>query len=93
MKIYVGNMPFSMGEDKLMDMFSQFGRVESVRVITDRQTNRPRGFAFVEMDETESARKAISSLSGQEVEGRKLEINEARPRENRGDKRGGGARW
>ena len=93
MKIYVGNMPFSMGEDKLMDMFSQFGRVESVKVITDRQTNRPRGFAFVEMDETESARRAISSLSGQEVEGRKLEINEARPRENRGEKRGGGARW
>jgi cold-inducible RNA-binding protein len=100
MKIYVGNMPFSMGEDALRDMFSKFGEVDSVNVITDRDTSRPRGFAFVEMEETEAARKAISALSGQEVDGRNLNVNEARPRENRGDggrrgggRRGGGGRW
>lgn len=95
MKIYVGNMPFSMGEDALSDMFSQFGEVESVNVITDRETNRPRGFAFVEMDDS-GGREAISSLAGKEVEGRALKVNEARPRENRGGSRhggGGGGRW
>ncbi len=93
MKIYVGNMPFSMGEDALNEMFSQYGQVESVNVITDRETNRPRGFAFVEMED-DGARQAISSLSGQEVEGRALKVNEARPRENRGPRGGGGGgRW
>ena len=88
-------MPFSMGEDALNEMFSQYGQVESVNVITDRETNRPRGFAFVEMED-DGARQAISSLSGQEVEGRALKVNEARPRENRGPRGGGGGgggRW
>ncbi|MDJ0763288.1 MAG: RNA-binding protein [Myxococcota bacterium] len=83
MKIYVGNMPFSMDENKTRELFTDFGDVDSVNVITDRQTGRPRGFAFVEMDD-EDARKAISSLNDREVEGRRLNVNEARPRENRG---------
>ena len=84
MTIYVGNMPFSMDGDALKNMFSKFGDVESVKIITDRETNRPRGFAFVEMREAGEARQAISALSGQEVEGRALNVTEAKPRENRG---------
>ncbi len=83
MKIYVGNMPFSMSESQTRDLFEEFGEVDSVNVITDRETGRPRGFAFVEMQD-DDARKAISALHEREVEGRKLNVNEARPRENRG---------
>ncbi len=86
MKIYVGNMPFSMDEGQTRSLFAEFGDVESVNVITDRETGRPRGFAFVEMQD-DDARKAISELHEREVEGRRLNVNEARPRENRG---GGG---
>jgi RNA recognition motif-containing protein len=86
MKIYVGNMPFSMDEGQLRSLFAEFGEVDSVNVITDRETGRPRGFGFVEMED-EGARKAISELHEREVEGRNLNVNEARPRENRG---GGG---
>lgn len=93
MKIYVGNMPFGMDQDALKNMFSKFGEVESVNIITDRETNRPRGFAFVEMVESNDARQAISALSGQEIEGRKLNVNEARPRGDRGGDRRGGDRW
>jgi RNA recognition motif-containing protein len=92
MKIYVGNMPFTMEETALNEMFSKFGEVESVKVITDRETNRPRGFAFVEMDD-DGGRQAISTLSGQMVEGRALNVNEARPRENRGGRRNNSDRW
>ena len=96
MKIYVGNMPFSMNEENLRSLFTEFGEVDSVNIITDRETGRPRGFAFVEMLDDDSARKAISGLAGKEVEGRNLNVNEARPRENRGGGRrggGGGGRW
>ena len=92
MKIYVGNMPFSMEEAALNEMFSKFGEVESVNVITDRETNRPRGFAFVEMDD-DGGRQAISTLSGQMVDGRALNVNEARPRENRGGRNNNSGRW
>jgi RNA recognition motif-containing protein len=94
MKIYVGNMPFSMDESQLRELFKEFGDVESANVITDRETGRPRGFAFVEMDD-DSARKAIAGLANREVDGRALNVNEARPRENRGGGRGGGGggRW
>jgi RNA recognition motif-containing protein len=93
MKIYVGNMPFGMSEDTLNEMFSKFGEVLSINVIMDRETNRPRGFAFIEMEEAD-ARQAITSLSGQEVDGRALKVNEARSRENKGGaRRGGGSRW
>lgn len=89
MKIYVGNMPFSMDEDQTRNLFAGFGDVESVNVITDRDTGRPRGFAFVEMED-EGGRKAIRELHERDVDGRKLNVNEARPRENR---RGEGRRF
>ncbi len=95
MKIYVGNMPFSMSEDQLRDLFAEFGEVESANVITDRETGRPRGFAFVEMPD-EAAQTAINELHEKEVEGRRLNVNQARPRENRGGGGGGGRgrnRW
>ena len=93
MRIYVGNMPFSMDESALRGLFEEFGEVESANIITDRETGRPRGFAFVEMQD-EGARKAIAELHEREVEGRRLNVNEARPRadRNRGGG-GGGGRW
>ena len=88
MKLYVGNMPFSMDESQLRSLFEEFGTVESANVITDRETGRPRGFAFVEMPDSE-ARKAMGEIDEREVDGRQLKVNEARPRENRG----GGGRY
>ncbi len=87
MKIYVGNMPFSMDDGQLRSLFEEFGNVDSLNIITDRETGRPRGFGFIEMAD-EDARKAISELHEREVEGRRLNVNEARPRENRGGGRG-----
>lgn len=80
-KIYVGNLPFSATEDRVNQMFSQFGAVESVSLVTDRETGRPRGFGFVEM--SSGAEQAISSLNNKEMDGRALKVNEARPREDR----------
>ena len=87
-KIYVGNMPFSMTEDSLRTLFSTHGEVESVAVITDRDTGRPRGFGFVEM--ATGATEAIQALNNHEIEGRALKVNEAKPRENGGGSR---PRW
>ena len=89
MKIYVGNMPFSMDEAQLRNLFAEYGEVGSANVITDRETGRSRGFGFVEMAD-EEAKNAISSLADQEVDGRRLNVNEARPRENRNRGGGGG---
>lgn len=86
MKIYVGNMSFKTTEDSLHALFSNYGEVQEVAIVNDRETGRPRGFAFVTMDD-EGAKQAIEALNGNEFEGRTLNINEARPRENRG---GGG---
>ena len=83
-KIYVGNLPFSSTEDELRSVFASHGDVESVNVIMDRDTGRPRGFAFVEMADADSASKAIRALDGSELGGRNLRVNEAE------DKRGGG---
>ena len=94
MKIYVGNLSFNTTEDTLQGLFTNYGEVSEIAVITDRDTGRPRGFAFVTMDD-EGARKAIEDLNGQEIEGRALNVNEAKPRENRGGgggRRGGGGR-
>jgi RNA recognition motif-containing protein len=89
-KIYVGNLPFSATENSVRDLFSQQGEVESVALITDRETGQSRGFGFVEMD-SEGAAKAISALDQYEMDGRALRVNEAKPREDRGGGgRGGG---
>ena len=91
-KIYVGNLPFSATEDDIHELFSQYGSVESVKLITDRDTGRPRGFGFVEMDEG-TAEAAISALSGKVLDDRELNVNEARPRRNGGGGRGDRGRW
>ncbi len=81
-KIYVGNLPFSATEDSIRELFAQHGAVESVALITDRDTGRPRGFGFVEMPE-EAANAAISALDKKDFGGRALTVNEAKPREDR----------
>lgn len=77
--IYVGNLPFSATEEEVSALFSPFGNVESVKIITDRETGRPRGFAFVDMGD-DDADNAIKALEGHEMGGRSLKINEARPK-------------
>lgn len=79
-RLYVGNIPFAAGEDDLRDLFSRFGQIDSVYIVTDRATGRPRGFAFVEMVNDEDAQKAIGELDQTEFQGRRLAVNEARPR-------------
>lgn len=81
-KIYAGNLPFSVDEDKLREIFTPFGAVEDVTVIRDRDTGRSRGFGFVQMPDAD-AQSAIEGLNGQDVDGRTLRISEARPREQR----------
>ncbi len=82
MNVFVGNLPFSATEDEVADLFAAYGTVDTVRLITDRDTGRPRGFGFVELDD-ESARKAIEALDGTDMGGRALKINEARERQPR----------
>jgi RNA recognition motif-containing protein len=89
MKIYVGNMSFQTSEGSLRDLFAQHGDVEEVAVITDRDTGRPRGFAFVTMPDDNAARTAIEALNGKEFEGRTLNVNEAKPRTGAGGRSGG----
>jgi cold-inducible RNA-binding protein len=88
-RLYVGNLPFSVSEQELEELFSQSGTVESANIVTDRDTGRSRGFAFIEMDTREAADAAIQALNGFEIDGRSLTVNDARPKENRG---GGGSR-
>ena len=90
--IFVGNLSFSASEDSVRGMFETYGTVDRVSIITDRDTGRSRGFAFVEMPNDNEALKAIESLNGSDVGGRKLNVNEARPREERGPGGGGGGR-
>jgi len=99
--IYVGGLPYAVNDDQLEEVFSEFGPVQSARVITDRMTGQSRGFGFVEMEE-EDAAKAISALNGSQLGGRTLTVNEARPRERRsggggyggyGGRGGGRGRW
>lgn len=82
MNIFVGNLPWSASEDELRDLFEAHGNVDSVRIITDRDTGRSRGFGFVEMDD-EGADEAIQALDGTEMGGRPLKVNQAKPREPR----------
>jgi cold-inducible RNA-binding protein len=85
-RIYVGNLPFRATEEQIRDLFAQYGQVDSVAMITDRETGKFRGFCFVEMGDT-AADSAIRALNGFQMEGRALRINEAMPRDNQ---RGGG---
>jgi len=91
MRIYVGNLPWSTNDNGLKVLFETFGAVKDAKVVTDRDTGKSRGFGFVEMDD-EAAREAIKQLNGQDLDGRALNVNEARPRENRGGGGGGGRR-
>jgi len=90
-KIYVGNLPFSATEEAVRALFSQHGTVESVSLINDRETGRPRGFGFVEMSRTDAA-KAIQSLNGYDMGGRPLKVNEAQDKPRGGGGGGGGHR-
>lgn len=84
--VYVGNLPFSATETELEELFGEHGEVQSVRLMKDRMTGKPRGFAFVEMDD-EAANAAIEAINGTELDGRPLRVNEARERESRGPRR------
>lgn len=88
-RLYVGNLPFNVTEQELEDIFAQVGTVESTNIVTDRDTGRSRGFAFVEMDTQEAADSAIQNFNGRELDGRALTVNEARPRESRPPRSGG----
>jgi RNA recognition motif-containing protein len=90
MKLYVGNLAFQTSSEDLQQLFSQAGTVESASVVEDRETGRSRGFGFVEMASKEDGQKAIEQFNGKEVNGRNLNVNEARPREDRGGRGGGG---
>ena len=82
--IYVGNLSWNLGEFDVQNLFEEFGKVESVKIIFDRDTNRSKGFGFVEMSDSDAASNAISSLNGKEVDGRNIKVNIAEPRPNRG---------
>ncbi|MFN6410345.1 MAG: RNA recognition motif domain-containing protein [Planctomycetota bacterium] len=88
--IYVGNLSFRATEDEVREAFSRFGQVSKVSIITDRETGRSRGFAFVEMPNADEAKSAIDGLNQQEVAGRRISCNEARPKDNTGPRGGGG---
>lgn len=91
-KLYVGNLPFSVNDQALSDAFAKFGTVDSVKIITDRDTGRSKGFGFVEMSTDEEAQEAIDKLNGQNFEGRPLTVNEAKPMAPREGGGGGGGR-
>lgn len=90
MKLYVGNLPYSMSDSDLQTLFEPHGTVQSAQIIMDRDTGRSKGFGFVEMSTTDEGKAAIQALHDQEINGRKLTVNEARPREDRGPRGGGG---
>jgi RNA recognition motif-containing protein len=90
--LYVGNLTYGVTDSTLEQLFAPFGTVESAQVIMDRDTGRSKGFGFVEMKTDQEAQAAIAALSGKEVEGRALTVNEAKPREDRGGGRGGQGR-
>jgi cold-inducible RNA-binding protein len=89
-KLFVGNLPFTTDDQALYDLFGASGTVESVNVMRDQATGRPRGFAFVEMGSEEDAKNAIDTLNNSSLDGRTLTVNEARPKTNNGGSGGGG---
>jgi cold-inducible RNA-binding protein len=88
--VFVGNLSFGATEDAVRSMFEAYGAVDRVNLITDRDTGQPRGFAFVEMSNNAEADRAIAELNGRELDGRALNVNEARPKTERGSGGGGG---
>ncbi len=82
-KIYVGNLPFSSNEETLKELFEGYGTVESCKIITDRDTGKSKGFAFVEMSTSDEAQEAISNLNNKDFNGRSIRVNEAKPQEKR----------
>jgi cold-inducible RNA-binding protein len=89
MNIYVGNLSFDTTESDIQNAFGEYGEVQTVNIVKDRETGRSRGFGFVEMNDTQAAQQAITGLNLKEIAGRAVTVNEARPRE---DRRGGGSR-
>jgi RNA recognition motif-containing protein len=93
-KLYVGNLSYSTTEDTLRSLFAEYGEIESISVITDRDTGRPKGFAFVEMATDQAAQAAISALNGTSIDDREIKVDKAKPQAERGrrDARSGGGR-
>jgi len=91
-KLFVGNLSFNTTEPQLREAFSEFGAVNEINLMMDRETGRPRGFGFVTMNSAEEAQAAIAGLSGKSVDGRDLTVNVAKPREERSGGGGGGGR-
>jgi len=89
-KLYVGNLSYDMSDSDLQTLFEQFGQVQSVQIIMDRDTGRSKGFGFVEMSSNSDADRAIAELNGRELDGRALNVNEARPKTERSFGGGGG---
>ena len=92
-KLYVGNLPYSATEETLHETFSQCGGVDSVNLITDRDSGQSKGFGFVEMASDSEAQKAIQELNGSTLDNREIKVNEAKPKAPRGGGHGGGRRW
>jgi RNA recognition motif-containing protein len=92
-KLYIGNLSYDTTEEKLRTLFAEFGQIESVNVITDRYTGRPRGFAFIEMATEEAAQAAIGSLNGKAVDGREIRVEKAKPQADRRRSDGYRPRW
>ncbi|HSR44875.1 MAG TPA: RNA-binding protein [Acidimicrobiia bacterium] len=93
MNIYVGNLPYSYTSSDLENLFTPYGEVTSAQVIMDRATGRSRGFGFIEMADDAAGREAIEKLDGYDLDGRRLTVNEARPRQERRGGGGGGGRY
>ena len=89
MNIYIGNLSFETSEEELRNAFKTYGEISTVNIITDRDSGRPKGFAFIEMPTKEEATAAINGLNGQEINGRALTVNEAKPRNDSGNRSGG----
>jgi cold-inducible RNA-binding protein len=91
-RIYVGNLSYNTNEEKLRTLFAEYGEIEAVNIITDRDTGRPKGFAFIEMATEQDAQKAISSLNGTVVDDREIRVDKAKPQADRDRRRSSGRR-
>ncbi len=91
-KLYIGNIAYEVNREMLQDAFAQFGTITDVTIIMDRETGRSKGFGFVEMSSDSEAQAAMEAMDGVEMEGRSIRVSEARPREDRGPRGGGGGR-